>query len=89
MQITAKQFETMAESGARRLFDFEGYRLLDAVNAGDDQSYILIDYDEDIFYSITLKQAYGLLALYLSAQNGDVLEESILQAIQQITQQVA
>ncbi|MEW9667921.1 hypothetical protein [Ammoniphilus sp. 3BR4] len=84
MLITQKQYEKMAEGGARRLFDFEGYRLIDMVDSEDNQSYLIIDYDEDEFHSITLQEAYGLLALFLSMQNGDVLEESLLMAIEQV-----
>ncbi|RXT15416.1 hypothetical protein [Ammoniphilus sp. CFH 90114] len=84
MLIAQKQYEKMAEGGSRRLFDFEGYRLLDAVDSEDHQSYILIDYDEDHFHSITLKEAYGLVAIYLSVQNGDVFEQTILDAIEQV-----
>lgn len=86
MIITQTQYEKMAEGGARRLFDFEGYRLIDAVDSEDNQSYIVIHYDEDEFHSINLQEAYGLVALFLSVQNGDVLEESLLRAIEQVTQ---
>lgn len=86
MKITDSMYEKLASGGSRRLFDYEGYRLLDAVDAEDHQSYIVIDYDEDEFHSITLQEAYGLIALYLSAQNGDVLEGTIGDAVEQVIQ---
>ncbi len=84
MKLTDRQYEKLAEGGSRRLFDFEGYRLLDTMDAEDNQSYIMINYDEDEFYSISLQEAYGLLALYVTAQNGEILEEAIEEAIEQV-----
>ncbi|WP_134703502.1 hypothetical protein [Ammoniphilus sp. YIM 78166] len=84
MKLTDRQYEKLAEGGSRRLFDFEGYRLLDTMDAEDNQSYIMINYDEDEFYSISLQEAYGLLALYVTAQNGEILEVAIAEAIEQV-----
>lgn len=84
MKITDKQYEKMAAGGSRRLFDYDGYRLIDVMDAEDQQSYVIISYDEDEFYSISLQEAYGLLALYVTAQNGEVLEEALLEAIEQV-----
>ena len=64
-KITEEIYLDKAQNGARTLFDLFNYRLLDGVK-GDDESYFIIDFNEDpqIFYEIELIDAYDLLAMY-------------------------
>jgi len=64
-KITDKIYLDKAQNGARTLFNLFNYRLLDGVK-GDQESYFLIDFNEEpqVFYELELRDAYDLLAMY-------------------------
>ena len=64
-KITEKEYLSLAENGARILFDIADYRLMDGVK-DDDESYFIIDFFNDEFYQIDLQTSYNLLAMYVS-----------------------
>jgi len=63
-KITEKEYLSLAENGARVLFDIADYRFMDGVK-DDDESYFIIDFFKDEFYQIDLQTSYNLLAMYV------------------------
>lgn len=79
-KITEKEYLSLAENGARVLFDIADYRLLDGVK-DDDESYFIIDFFKDQFYQIDLQTSYNLLAMYVSK---DVPRTYLLSRIEEV-----
>ena len=79
-KITEKEYDLLAENGARILFDIADYRLMDGVK-DDDESYFIIDFFKDQFYQIDLKTSYDLLAMYVCQ---DVPRTYLLSRIEEI-----
>lgn len=79
-KITEKEYLSLAENGARVLFDIADYRLLDGVK-DDDESYFIIDFFKDQFYQIDLKTSYDLLAMYVCQ---DVPRTYLLSRIEEV-----
>ncbi|MFL0163990.1 hypothetical protein [Candidatus Clostridium helianthi] len=83
-KITEEIYLDKAQNGARKLFDINNYRFLDG-NKEDYESYFLIDFDDNIFYELSLKEAYNLLALYVC---NDVSEHILVNQIEELIQTI-
>lgn len=90
-QITEEIYLDKARNGARVLFNVFEYRLLDGTKilevdsnnyaTKEQDSYFIIDFSEDTFYELTLKEAYDLLALYVCK---DVKKERLIDCIEEL-----
>ncbi|MFJ7954527.1 hypothetical protein ACIQZG_23790 [Lysinibacillus sp. NPDC096418] len=74
--ITFNDYLSKAENGARVLFDFYGYRLLDGIK-GETASYFIMDLKNDKTYEISLSDAYELIACYCAAVDRYVILNTI------------
>ena len=63
-QITEEIYLDKAQNGARKLVDIGDYRLLDGVK-NEDESYFIIDFENELWYEIDLKTCYDLFTMYL------------------------
>ena len=79
-KITEKEYLSLAENGARVLFDIADYRLMDGVK-DEDESYFIIDFFNDQFYQIDLQTSYNLLAIYVCK---DVPRKYLLERIEEL-----
>jgi hypothetical protein len=62
-EITEEIYLDKAQNGARILFEFDSYRLLDGVK-DETESYFLFDLNKEKRYEIDLKTCYDLFARY-------------------------
>lgn len=79
-KITEKEYLSLAENGARVLFDIADYRLMDGVK-DEDESYFIVDFSNDQMYQINLKDSYDLLAIYVCK---DVPRKYLLERIEEL-----
>lgn len=93
-KINYNGYVERAKDGARLLFNFSGFKLIDGTilindsqgyTIHEEESYFLIDYNnnpEGDIYVLTLKEAYDLLALYACEDvSENVLMKNIISLI--------
>lgn len=72
--ITEEMYFDKAQNGARELFEFKQYRVLDGTK-GEDDSYFIIDDSADVLYEIDVKTCYDLVTFYHHGFRDYLLEE--------------
>lgn len=82
MNITMRQYDYLAENGARVLFDLKHYRVMDGCRE-DKESYFIIDFitDQPQFYRISQSDCYDLIAMKIC---GDVADDYIQEMIEDL-----
>jgi hypothetical protein len=73
-EIDEATYLDMAQNGARVLFDYEDYRVLDGIK-DEDESYFIIDFKNNKWYEIDLKTCYDLFTVFLFGDKGYLLEQ--------------
>jgi hypothetical protein len=84
-QITKDEYFNLAQNGARVLFDYGEYRVLDGMKE-DTQSYFLKNFETQSWYLLDLETCYNLVTIYYCGgykpyllECFDEIERSILQ----------
>jgi hypothetical protein len=82
-QITEDIYMDLAQNGARVLFEIDCYRILDGIK-DDEQSYFIIDLEDEEFYQIDLLTSYELVTMY----HGNVKKEYIMEFLAELSFQL-